>query len=441
MSPAAAAEAATRAIYQEIETESIEPSGLNPRTHWSERDDTDLVESVRSKGVMEPIIVRPHPTQLRRYQLVAGERRHRAAMVVGLGLMPAMVRDVTDEELLELALAENIQRRSMHPLDEANGFVKRLEMGKTTPEQLAATLGLSARYVRDRIRLKKLSKKAAAKLEAGAMTVSHAILLAKLDPKLQDEAIEDCESYELDFHAEGDKKSALPLGSLSELKQWINEHVPLDPMSEEAQEFPELMTEMHAAAAKGATVVMLSDQWQGRGKAKPGDPLNRSQWDECKKTDKAAQVGFIVDGHRRGTKVYWKPKAAPARRESDRVQDAAREKRESAARKREQEDAAFWNKNKAAALEAYTAHIEQAPIKVVISVFARSQGYKTADTAEAFLRGIVTHRAKNSLFSLNSFGYATDHSGFDVKKWLKTQKANAEAVHKLHPPAKKAKKR
>ena len=449
MAPAAAAEITTG--YHQFDIDEIELSGLNPRTHWNDADDQELQASIRAEGVLEPILVRLHPTKLGRVQVVAGERRYKAAKAVGLGQIPAIVKDVTDEKLLELALTENIQRRSMHPLDEANGFVKRLEMGHSSPEQLAAALGLSPRYVRDRIRLKKLSARAVKMLEAGDMTVSHAIILARLDPKQQDLAIEECTDYQFGYEDDKSREVLEPVGAL---KQWISENVPLDPQSPDAQEeFPELAEAVTEAATKGATVVMLSsNQTPWKHKATPDDPLFADKWVRTKKTDKAAQIGVIVEGRGRGERVYFKPAPPPKRATStssgstssaslspaEKKKAEAQKKRAEADDRRRREEIVLWNKHKSQALEAYGAHIAKLPVKALLALAATKLGSGgKAATAEEFLRNVILNRAKNSTYSLDGFGWAVKGSGFNAAAWLKQQKPAATPAK----AAKKAKKR
>jgi ParB/RepB/Spo0J family partition protein len=458
MAPATAA--AAKSVFQKypaIEIDAIESSGLNPRTHWD--DDGELVESIRANGVIEPIILRPHPDHDDRFQIVAGERRFRAATVVGLGQIPAIIRDdVTDEKLLELALQENIQRRSMHPLDEANGFIQRLEMGGSSPEGLARALGLSPRYVTDRIRLKKLSAKAAKVLETGDMTVSHAIVLAKLDPKTQDDALQACRDFRFDFEAGKNRDFMAPV---SELKEWIAENVRLDITSADVQaEFPEVAEEVAAAAAKGATVVMLSEERTPyHHKAKATDPLFADKWERCKKTDKAAQTGIIVEGHHRGERVYFKP-PTPSKRDrasspsgsgykqspAEKLKADARAKRERAAEAKRKDEALAWKSAKADAKAAIAAHVDNLPVSKIVSVVAHMRwepNVKKATTPEQFVRALALNEALLGDYSVDGMHSHAKAFGFDVKKWFTARLKNNAVVHKLHAPApaKKAKKR
>lgn len=449
----AVTEPATTATFQEIPISLIEPSGMNPRTHFVPAEDKELEDSIRAEGVMEPIVVRRHPLSTSRYQVVAGERRFRAATVVGLAALPAMVRDVDDAKLLDLAMTENIQRRSMHPLDTAAAFVKRLEMDKTaTPESIAATLGLSKRHVVDMLRLQNLSKGARAGVEKGDISVSHAIILAKLDTKLQDQAIGDCTTWEFDFDSNDRKPRLAPV---SELKEWVADNVRLDLKSPEtAEEFPELAAEVAAAEARGATVVILSsDRTPWQHKAKPDDPLFAERWEECKKTDKAAQLGIFVEGRRRGQKIYFKPKAAAAKAahgapgqplspEEKKRREVTR-KREEAARLARQEQEKHWKTLKPKALAAVAAHVQQLPLKALLTVMAKNNNCKSAETAEGLLRAMAAKDATVSDYNLDALGYSSKSFGFDVQKWFKSEVAALKAATKAAPTkaAKKAKKR
>jgi ParB family chromosome partitioning protein len=434
--------------FHELDIDVIESSGLNPRTHWIDADDQELQDSIRVEGVLEPVMVRPHPTTPGRYQIVAGERRFRAAAAVGLGQLPAIVRELSDERLLELALTENIQRRSMHPLDEANGFIKRLDMGGCSPEALANSLGLSKRYVTDRIRLKKLIPDAAKLLETGGMTVSHAIVLAKLNPKVQKEAY--CSDYEFDYDAPKRDQRKLTMRSVDELKDWVRDNVRLDLSSADAQEeFPELIEEITEAAAKGATVVMLSDMrtpWQH--KAKPGDPLFSDKWEECKKTDKAAEVGIVVEGRRQGQRITFKPVAAVKRQSSSPTrslspEEQKRRDREAAADKRRRDEHQFWLEVKPQAIEAVNTHVDEMPLVEVIAAVAKQHHLDPSTVgAEDVLRQLAARNATISDYSVESLDRSTQLIGFDIKKWFKSQLADAKAA-KTAPAkaAKKAKKR
>lgn len=161
---------------------------------WEEGID-ELAESVRAHGLIQPIVVRlaisHREDDASAYQRVIGERRHLAAKRAGLTEIPVFVRKITDEQILELQVAENNQRENPHPLDEAEGFAALVKRGRT-PAEIAAKLGRDVGYVAKRLALCKLSKKCQKALDDEAISFGVALLLARLPTeKLQDEALDD----------------------------------------------------------------------------------------------------------------------------------------------------------------------------------------------------------------------------------------------------------
>uniref|UniRef100_UPI00387EB2DE ParB/RepB/Spo0J family partition protein n=1 Tax=Escherichia coli TaxID=562 RepID=UPI00387EB2DE len=105
-----------------VPIEFVTPNPRNPRRHFGEAELTDLSQSIREHGVVQPVVVRPSPTQQGRYEIIAGERRWRAAQRAGLIELPVIVRDVNDRTALELAIIENVQRADLNPVEEALGY-------------------------------------------------------------------------------------------------------------------------------------------------------------------------------------------------------------------------------------------------------------------------------------------------------------------------------
>ena len=112
-----------RNSFREIKVDEIEANPYQVRSFWNEQDLAELAQSIKAKGVIQPVIVRPMGSG---YQLIAGERRWRAAKMVGLQMVPAIVRPVKDDEMLELALVENIHRTDLNPIERANAYQKYL---------------------------------------------------------------------------------------------------------------------------------------------------------------------------------------------------------------------------------------------------------------------------------------------------------------------------
>lgn len=295
--------------YHELPIRMLRPSPLNPRRQAT--DLADLTASIRIHGILEPLLGRATATGV---EIVAGERRYRAAQAAGLLTLPVMLRELTDAGVLEHAIVENNQRADVHPLDEAATFEQLQKLDAVyTVERIAATIGRPAAYVRHRLRLLSLIGDARRAFNEGQITLGHAQLLAKLTPDLQGRALKSA-CFDTEFNWEqgvGDR--IVGPGQLSRLHAFIREHVRLDPTSADAQEeFPELAADVAAATAKGATVLMLRDAWGAP--SKPGEPLNKDEFAEAKKGAKGAQLGVFVQGRRRGRTVWVTPvvkKAAP----------------------------------------------------------------------------------------------------------------------------------
>ena len=143
----------------------------------------DLVESVREKGILQPLLVRPLPGQPDRYEIIAGERRWRAAQGAKLHEVPVIVRDLSDREALEVALVENLQRQDLSPLEEADGYRRLMDDFSHTQEELAKAVGKSRSHVANMIRLLALPDPVKTMLEKGELTAGHArALLTSADP-------------------------------------------------------------------------------------------------------------------------------------------------------------------------------------------------------------------------------------------------------------------
>lgn len=154
-----------------------------PRTRFDEEALSELADSIQKNGIMQPVIVRPSETQPGKYEIVAGERRWRAAKIAGLDQLPVIIRGVTDQQALELALVENIQRQDLSPLEEAAGYQRLIEEFNYTQDELASTVGKSRSHVANLLRLLALPEEVKALLESGKLTMGHArALLTAPDP-------------------------------------------------------------------------------------------------------------------------------------------------------------------------------------------------------------------------------------------------------------------
>jgi ParB family chromosome partitioning protein len=165
----------------DIDVNEIGPSPYQPRSSMKEESLEDLKQSIAEKGVLQPVIVRRHAGQ---FQLVAGERRWRAAKLAGLGVVPAVVMRVSDSEALEIALIENLQREDLNPVDEAKGYRELLMRFNLTHEDLAKRIGRSRASITNSLRLLNLPDEVKRGLEEGKITVGHArAVLGIEDPR------------------------------------------------------------------------------------------------------------------------------------------------------------------------------------------------------------------------------------------------------------------
>lgn len=151
--------------------DSITPHPEQPRQHFDPQRLEELVQTIKEKGVLSPVLVRSHGEG---YQLVSGERRWRAARLAGLKEIPAMLREVSDREALEISLIENLQREDLSPLEEAKAYQALMELYGMTQEELAKRLGKDRSTLANSLRLLKLPKSAQEALEREEITSGHA---------------------------------------------------------------------------------------------------------------------------------------------------------------------------------------------------------------------------------------------------------------------------
>ncbi|MBQ4243455.1 MAG: ParB/RepB/Spo0J family partition protein [Clostridia bacterium] len=157
----------------------ITPNKEQPRKKFNEEELTALAESIRSHGVLQPLLVRPMPDGS--YQLVAGERRWRAARAAGLSEVPAVIKEMTDEDAAVFALVENLQRADLNPVEEAQGMRRLMEDYNLTQEQVSEKVGKSRPAVANALRLLKLPATVLGSVAAGELSAGHARALAALD--------------------------------------------------------------------------------------------------------------------------------------------------------------------------------------------------------------------------------------------------------------------
>jgi ParB family transcriptional regulator, chromosome partitioning protein len=164
-----------------VPIELLAPSPLQPRHHFAEDELESLAESIRTRGVLQPLLVRPLPGDPRRYEIVAGERRWRAAQRAGLHELPVVAYALSDREALEVALLENVQRQDLSPIEEADGYRRLIDEFGHTQAELASALGKSRSHIANLLRLLALPTPVRSLLDAGALSAGHAraLLMAR----------------------------------------------------------------------------------------------------------------------------------------------------------------------------------------------------------------------------------------------------------------------
>ena len=168
---------------RELKLDQLQPGKYQPRTRMDEGSLYELAESIKSQGVMQPILVRPLGGA--RYEIIAGERRFRAARLAGLGDVPVLVREVPDEAAAVMALIENIQREDLNPLEEAQGLQRLIDDFGLTHEQAAQAVGRSRSATSNLLRLLKLTVPVQQMLMAGDLEMGHARALLGLEAAQQ----------------------------------------------------------------------------------------------------------------------------------------------------------------------------------------------------------------------------------------------------------------
>lgn len=167
----------------EIPIDLIDPNPDQPRRNFRQGELEELAESLRRHGVIQPLILRSSPKNSQRYQIIAGERRWRAAQIAGLHAVPAILRELEDQQVIELAIIENVQRVDLDPVEEARGYTQLVENFGYTQEQLAGTIGKSRSHVANTMRLLALPEPVLNMLQAGTLTAGHArALITATDP-------------------------------------------------------------------------------------------------------------------------------------------------------------------------------------------------------------------------------------------------------------------
>jgi ParB/RepB/Spo0J family partition protein len=175
-----------------LPVEQCHKSPTQPRRRGGDKLDADFVASIREKGVLQPIVVRKRKPA--GWEIVFGHRRHAGAVKAERDAIPAIVRDMTDDDVFEAQLIENVHREDMHPLDEADGFKRMIDRGKTA-QYIADKIGRPVTYIAQRLKLCELGKEVRAALDKEEISLGVAVLIARVPPSLQAEALRAIEAH------------------------------------------------------------------------------------------------------------------------------------------------------------------------------------------------------------------------------------------------------
>ena len=165
----------TARSQRKVPIEYVRANPRNPRKLFSEAELTELADSIRERGIIQPIVVRARGAD--NYEIIAGERRWRAAQRAGLHEVPVVVLDVTDAEALELAIIENVQRSDLNPLEEASGYLSLANEYNHSQEDISKIVGKSRSHIANTLRLLHLPEKVKAYINSGKLTAGHARML------------------------------------------------------------------------------------------------------------------------------------------------------------------------------------------------------------------------------------------------------------------------
>lgn len=318
--------------FAQIALAQLDESPHNPRTHFDETKLAELADSIRQKGIVEPLVVRqnPGPYGTRKdFEIVAGARRFRAAQLAGLETVPCIVRAYSDEDVLEIFVIENLQRDDLSPLEQARGFKQLLQTNadRFSVSTIASKVGMSPAWVWDRIKLLDLVPEAQDLLEQGRITTGHAIVLARLKPADQERAIDLRNNAlftqtirGLDF--DGDRDLAEPESpyddakpvSIREFEAWVARHVRFDvehaakaqPLAFES--LAEQVEQAQQTPGRGKKVIPITFEYQLHPDAKDENERTygvqswrRADGREDAPTCEHSVLGVVVAGPKQGS--------------------------------------------------------------------------------------------------------------------------------------------
>jgi ParB family chromosome partitioning protein len=209
--------------YRNLPLDSLTESPNNPRRSFDETALNELAASIKTQGILAPLVVRPVGQH---FEIVAGARRYRAAQLAGLETAPVRIVELTDAQALETSIVENLQRRDVHPMEEASGYARLLALDepKYSVEQIAAKVGKAPAFILARLKLVELVPAVVEAFTQDEIGLGHALLLAKLQPAQQEEALAACYQEQ---YTSGSKVKRILL-PVRNLQQWIEHNILLE---------------------------------------------------------------------------------------------------------------------------------------------------------------------------------------------------------------------
>ena len=390
-----------------VQVDFIVPSPTNPRKAFDKETLDELAASIRKHGILQPVLLRAWPAGRKPpkdfpdapeagFELVVGERRWRAARLAGLQAIPATVREMTDAEVVEVQVVENLQRTDLHPLEEADGYRQLMAKGYDVG-RIAEQTGRSVKYVYDRVKLLSLTKAAQGAFLAGDFTAGHAVILARLKPADQERAMKEDGALftderllftpDEDDDMLGDREPRKPR-SVRELQGWVDEHVRLEAAQTDPMLFPDTAATLKAATDEKEKVVRITHEVMTPEDAKEGPrPILGRSWKRAdgqrgSKQCEHSVIGMIVIGPGRGEALrvcvdkkrctaHWGDLIKAAKKREREVQkaggtgedrEALRRKKEAAEQAKVQAWTQQWNRARPDMLKAIAAALKKAPV-------------------------------------------------------------------------------
>lgn len=360
--------------YKELQLEQIKVSPLNPRKHFNQEKMKELAASVKEKGILQPLLVRPVNNH---FELVCGERRFKAAGMISLDKVPAVIRHLDDGQVIEIQTIENLQREDVHPMEEAEGYFALSRRPGYDAAKIAEKIGRSVKYVYDRMKLLSLIKEARELFMSDKFTAGHAILLARLSPSQQKEALdplnravfthEDVQDdlYLTEEERKDEDGEIIKPRSVREFQIWIDDHCRFDRTKVDPMLFPETAMVLKTAKSEEEKVVPITEEHYVQTSARAAErtigPRSwmRADGKEGSRTCEHSVTGVFVVGPGRGQalkvclakeqcKIHWgdwqkereRRQKAPAVNEKQKAKEEAEEKQ----RKEEQAKREAWKK-------------------------------------------------------------------------------------------------